>query len=64
MESPEDTEKSERKTELLLEREKILKELFAGDSKDRFRMELDPLDFVAAVAHAHNDAVVGFGGDD
>ena len=26
-------------------------------------MELDAFDFVAAVAEAHDDAVVGFGGD-
>src|SRR5258708_20873884 len=31
--------------------------------EDRFGVELDAFDFVAAVAEAHDDAVVGLGGD-
>jgi len=45
------------------EGEEILKKLFARCGEDGFWVELDTLDFVAAVAEAHDDAVVGFGGD-
>ena len=41
----------------------ILEELLAGDGEDGFGVELDPFDFVAAMAEAHDDAVAGLGGD-
>jgi len=43
--------------------EKVLQELLAGFGEDGFGVELDAFDFVAAVAEAHDDAVVGFRGD-
>src|SRR6267142_6868829 len=46
-----------------LQRQEVLQELLAGFGEDRFGMELDAFDFVAAVAEAHDDAVIGFGGD-
>ena len=46
-----------------LQRKKILEELFAGIGEDGFRVELDAFDFVAAVAKAHDDAVISLGGD-
>src|SRR5260370_2376748 len=41
----------------------ILEELLARIGEDGFGMELHAFDFVAAVTKAHDDAVVGFGGD-
>jgi hypothetical protein len=49
--------------QLLLEGEEILQELLAGLGQDGFGVELDAFQFVAAVADAHDDAVLGFGGD-
>ena len=46
-----------------LKGEEVLEELLAGFGKDGFGMELDAFDFVAAVAQAHDDAIVGFSGD-
>ena len=46
-----------------LQRQEILQELLAGIGEDGFRVELDALDFVAAVAEAHDDAVVRLGGN-
>ena len=40
-----------------------MQELLAGFGEDGFGVELDAFDFVAAVTKAHDDAVVGFGGD-
>ena len=40
-----------------------MEELFAGRGEDGFWVELDAFDFVAAMAEAHDDAVVGFGSD-
>ena len=47
----------------LSEVEEILEELLAGFGEDGFGMELHSFDLVAAVAHAHDDAIAGFGGD-
>src|SRR5258707_13574404 len=46
----------------VLEGEEILQELLAGLGQHGFGMELHAFEFVAAVADAHDDAVVGFGG--
>jgi hypothetical protein len=46
-----------------LQGEEIFQELLAGFGQDGFGVELDAFEFVAAMAEAHNDAVVGFGGD-
>src|SRR5580704_19409088 len=46
-----------------LQREEVLEELFAAGGEDGFGVELDAFEFGAAVADAHDDAVVGFGGD-
>ena len=48
---------------LRLEREEILEELFAAGGEDGLGVELDAFEFCAAVADAHDDAVVGFGSD-
>src|SRR5262249_44807772 len=48
---------------LTSERKKILKQLLAGLSEHRLRMELDAFQFAAPVADAHDDAVIGFRGD-
>ena len=40
-----------------------MEELFAAGGEDGFGVELDAFEFGAAVADAHDDAVVGFGGD-
>jgi len=48
---------------LILQGKKILEELLAGIGEDGFGVELDAFEFVAAVAEAHDDAVVGFSGD-
>src|SRR5437899_11509048 len=45
------------------EGQKILQELFAGIGKDGFGVKLDAFDFVAAVAEAHDDAIIGLRGD-
>jgi hypothetical protein len=45
------------------QREEILEELLTGGREDGFRVKLDAFEFVAAVAEAHDDAVVSFGGD-
>jgi len=47
----------------VLEVKKILEELLAGAGEDGFGMELHAFDFEAAVAQAHDDAVVGLRGD-
>ena len=59
----EDAETTDKNLVLKSERQKILQELLAGIGEDGFGMELHAFDFVAAVAEAHDDAVVGFGGD-
>jgi hypothetical protein len=46
-----------------LQGEKIGEELLAGFGEHGFGVELDPFDFVAAVAQTHDDAVIGFRGD-
>src|SRR5580704_1941852 len=46
-----------------LQREEVLQELFAAGGEDGFGVELDAFEFRSAVADAHDDAVVGFGGD-
>ena len=46
-----------------LQGEKILEQLLAGFGQNGFRMELHTFDFIAAVADAHDDAVIGFRGD-
>ena len=46
-----------------LERQEVLEELFAAGGEDGFGVELDAFEFGATVADAHDDAVVGFGGD-
>lgn len=46
-----------------LEGEEIFEELLAGFGQDGFGVELYAFEFVAAVADAHDDAVVGLGSD-
>src|SRR5207245_11688636 len=46
-----------------LQRQEIREELLAGVGEDRFRVELNAFDLVAAVAQAHDNAVIGFRGD-
>ena len=46
-----------------LKGEEILQELLAGLGEDGFGVELHAFEFVAAVAHTHDGAVVGFSGD-
>ena len=46
-----------------LKRKEILEELLAGFGEDGFGVELHTFDFVATVSEAHDDAVVGLGGD-
>jgi len=45
------------------QRQEILEELLTGSGEDGFGVELDAFEFMAAVAEAHDDAVVSFGGD-
>jgi len=54
---------AQRCAEGWLERQKVLEELFAAGGEDGFGVELDAFEFGATVADAHDDAVVGFGGD-
>src|SRR5215472_142103 len=46
-----------------LPRQEIGEELLARVGEDRFGVELDAFDFVAAVTEAHDDAVIAFRGD-
>ena len=46
-----------------LQAEEVLEELFAAGGQDGLGVELDAFEFGAAVADAHDDAVVSFGGD-
>ena len=46
-----------------LQREEVCEELLAGVGEDGLGVELDAFNLVPAVAEAHDDAVIGFGGD-
>src|SRR5256884_763968 len=46
-----------------LQRQEIREELLAGVGEDRFRVELNAFDLVAAVAQAPDNAGIGFRGD-
>src|ERR1700751_5509116 len=50
-------------TERLLRLQKIEQELLADLGHNGFRVELDPLDGITAVAQAHDLSLSGFGGD-
>jgi hypothetical protein len=62
-EGTETAEITEKNFDAKSESKKILEELFAGIGQDGFGVKLDAFDFVAAVTEAHDDAVVGLGGD-
>ena len=46
-----------------LQGKKILEEVLARVGENGFGVELDAFDFVAAMTEAHDDAVVGLGGN-
>jgi hypothetical protein len=50
-------------TRMFLHRKEILEELFAGSGEDGLGVELYAFEFIAAVADAHDDAVVGLCGN-